>query len=68
MLLFTDGVTEAMNEANEIYGMPRLLKFIRQAEGTVEQEGEALVAEVERFGDGCPQRDDICLVCFRRTD
>jgi serine phosphatase RsbU (regulator of sigma subunit) len=67
MLLFTDGVNEAMNAAHEIYGMTRLLDCVARTAGTVEEMGEELVADVERFCEGCPQRDDICLVCFRRS-
>ena len=66
VLMFTDGVNEAMNPENEIYGMTRLNKLFRSARGTVEKFGQQLVADVEQFGEGRPQRDDICLVCFRR--
>lgn len=66
LLLYTDGVTEAMNAANQIYGTPRLRQFLSGVQGSVEHIGEALVADVEEFCAGRPQRDDICLVYFRR--
>lgn len=67
LLLYTDGVTEAMTAANEIYGLKRLTEFLNHAPLEVEPLGEALVEDVEKFCAGEPQRDDICLICFRRT-
>lgn len=67
MVLYTDGVTEAMTSANEIYGLKRLTEFLSHAPVEVEPLGEALVEDVERYCAGEPQRDDICLICFRRV-
>jgi serine phosphatase RsbU (regulator of sigma subunit) len=33
----------------------------------VAQLKKAILDDVERFCDGLPQRDDMCLVCLRRT-
>lgn len=66
VILFTDGVTEAMNGENDIYGMKRLTAFLKKAPADAEPLGEALVEDVERFCQGRPQHDDICLICFRR--
>lgn len=68
LFFFTDGLTEAMNSKNEIYSQKRIVNFLGNQQGSVEHLGESLVADVERFCEGRPQRDDICLVCFRRTD
>lgn len=68
MFLFTDGLTEAMNPRNEIYSYKRIVEFLKQQSGSVEHLGEALVADVDSYCEGRSQRDDICLVCFRRTD
>ncbi len=67
LVLFTDGVTEAMNSRNEMYGNKRLVAFLEQAPQDVESLGEALVEDVEKFCEGRPQRDDVCLICFRRV-
>ncbi len=64
----TDGVTEAMNPAHEIYGTPRLMAFLKKAPPEAERLGEAIVAEVEAFAAGQAQRDDICLICFHRQE
>jgi serine phosphatase RsbU (regulator of sigma subunit) len=66
IVLATDGVTEAMNPANEIYGTPRLTAFLKKAPAQAAPLGEAIVADIEAFCAGHPQRDDICLICFHR--
>jgi serine phosphatase RsbU (regulator of sigma subunit) len=65
-LLYTDGVTESMNPLNELYGTPRLSTFLSEAPPAVEDLGERLIEDIERFCEGRPQRDDICLLAFRR--
>jgi serine phosphatase RsbU (regulator of sigma subunit) len=68
LFFFTDGLTEAMNSQNEIYSLKRIVAFLKDQDGSVEHLGESLVADVDKFCEGRAQRDDICLVCFRRTD
>jgi serine phosphatase RsbU (regulator of sigma subunit) len=62
VVLYTDGVTEAFNPANEAYGEPRLVNEVRV------HGGEAPAALVERicesvasFSGSAPQSDDITL-------
>ncbi len=66
VLLYTDGVTEAMNHTNECYGSDRLAARLASAGGDVAAVVEAVIEDVESFGDGLAQRDDICLLCFER--
>jgi len=66
LVMLTDGVTEAMNPANEIYGTQRLIGFLKKAPGAAAPLGEAIVADVETFCAGQSQRDDICLICLHR--
>jgi serine phosphatase RsbU (regulator of sigma subunit) len=68
LVLVTDGLTEAMNPAHEIYGAPRLSAFVEQAPPSAASLGEAIVADVVAFVAGEPQRDDICVICIRRLD
>jgi sigma-B regulation protein RsbU (phosphoserine phosphatase) len=68
LYLFTDGLTEAMNPANEIYSQRRIRDFLHHQQGGLEHLGEALVADINQFCHGREQFDDICLVCFRRVD
>lgn len=66
-VFYTDGVTEAMRSDKQIYGGPRLADFISQGPAAVERLVKGIVEDVERFCAGEAQRDDMCLVGFRRT-
>jgi serine phosphatase RsbU (regulator of sigma subunit) len=66
ILLYTDGVTDAMNAQGHVYGSQRIRAAIQGAAGDVEQTGQALLDDVRRFIRGRLPSDDICLVCFER--
>ena len=66
VLMFTDGVTEAMNPANDMYGSRRLLDYFAQAPEAIDLVGEQLIADIESFCENCDQRDDICVIGFQR--
>jgi serine phosphatase RsbU (regulator of sigma subunit) len=68
VVLFTDGVTEAMNPKGDLYGMKRLEETILAAPDDVEGLGSAILADVRHFAAGRAQNDDITLVCFGRTE
>ena len=60
---FTDGVTEAVNEAGEEFGEKRLeAVLIEHAAGTAAESCRAVLARLDRFAAGTMQRDDITLV------
>lgn len=64
--LYTDGVTEAMNGDNEIYGRARLEKFLSQGPSTVDGQIQGIIDDVEQWSAGRPQKDDMCLVSIKR--
>ena len=66
--LFTDGITEAMNPAQNLYDTRLLSKFISTGPASTEDLVKGIVEDVERFCEGRPQADDMCLVCFRRLE
>ena len=66
LLLYTDGVTEAMRSAKEIYGNKRLIDLVSRQSGSIDALVKAVVQDVEVFVEGRPQSDDICLVGFQR--
>ncbi|MBS0262333.1 MAG: SpoIIE family protein phosphatase [Planctomycetes bacterium] len=68
IVMSTDGVTEAMNPAHEIYGTARLMALLKKGPSQAEELGEAIVAEIDAFVAGHSQRDDICLICFHRQE
>lgn len=65
-LMYTDGVTEAMSPENDLYGRERLVHLLRSDAKPIRDLVELIVADVARFAGDRPQRDDICLVGFRR--
>jgi len=63
--LYTDGVTEATNASNELYGEERLLHIMNQnANGTSQNLCEAVKADVDVFVGEAPQFDDITMLCL----
>jgi len=66
LALFTDGISEAMNADNELYGMSRLRKQLAQPSENVDSLGRLILDDVKRFVGGRPQSDDMCLACFGR--
>ncbi|MDE2861806.1 MAG: SpoIIE family protein phosphatase [Chloroflexota bacterium] len=64
VVLYTDGVTEAMNSVDEEFGNDRLLGiFAGGAPKDAQQASDAVFEAVRNFADGTPQSDDItCLI------
>jgi sigma-B regulation protein RsbU (phosphoserine phosphatase) len=61
LLLYTDGITEAMNSAEEEYGSDRLVERFQQLGGCV----NALIMDVQRFSAGSDRSDDATAVLIR---
>jgi sigma-B regulation protein RsbU (phosphoserine phosphatase) len=68
LLFYTDGVTEAMDASQEIYGRERLAATFRRAPTNVRELVPFLVDDVEKFFGDRNQRDDLCVVAFRRSE
>ncbi len=67
VLFYTDGVSEAMNAAGELYGEKRVRRFLRNSRGTAAEIGKALLADVRSHANGRPQNDDITIMIFGRN-
>ena len=66
LLLYTDGVTEAANSADLLYGDARVAVFLAGAgAGSSEQLVRALIGDVARYSEGIAQSDDITLLAMR---
>ena len=65
LFLYTDGVPEATNAENKLYGEDRLLAFMNQ-NATVEATEflPALKANIDEFVGEAPQFDDITMLMF----
>lgn len=65
-LLYTDGVTEAMNPADEMFDEPRLVELAgRERALKTRPLVEKIVAAVHAHADGAEQSDDITLLALR---
>ena len=62
---YTDGVTEATNIHNELYGMERLEVILNKVKcGTPHEILPAVKADVDEFVGEAPQFDDITMLCL----
>lgn len=65
LFLYTDGVTEATNAANELYGEERLRSFMNQhRESGVVEKLHGLKENIDDFVGDAPQFDDITMLAF----
>jgi serine phosphatase RsbU (regulator of sigma subunit) len=69
VLLFTDGVTEAMNAAGDAFGEERLAALVEQHGDLSPQElRERILREIRTFVGGAGQHDDLTLVLLKVDD
>ncbi len=66
VILYTDGVTDAMNPAGDRFGEPELRRALIGAGPKAASAGDAIVKAVQRFVAERQQFDDITLVCLAR--
>lgn len=65
LYLYTDGVTEAINTQQELYGEDRLLATLNQNTSTGPQAVcDAVKADVDAFAGEAEQFDDITMLCI----
>jgi phosphoserine phosphatase RsbU/P len=66
LVLYTDGVTEAFNEAEEYFGEERLMDCVgRHRSLPAKDVLDALLKEIQEFAGSAAQSDDITLVIIR---
>jgi serine phosphatase RsbU (regulator of sigma subunit) len=63
-LLFTDGLSEAMNESAEIFGERRLRDLVEQ-DGDAAGLKDLILGEIRRFVGGAAQHDDMTMVILQ---
>ena len=64
VILYTDGIVEAMNAKEELYGYERFEALIRKSPSNPDRLKSAIIDDVNRFTGLSPQHDDMTLVCF----
>ncbi len=67
--LFTDGVTEAMNEASDLFGEERLSRMLTERiELAPDNLKQRILGAVEAFAGAAEQHDDMTIVLLRVGD
>jgi phosphoserine phosphatase RsbU/P len=66
LFLYTDGVTEAFNTAEQLYGEERLESYLQtHASRSIEDIVNESIQDVTGFSSGMPQSDDITLLAIQ---
>ena len=68
VVIFTDGFSEAMNPANELYGLARLRNRLSEKTSDVTMIGPQILSDIRKFVAGRNQSDDMCMVCIARGE
>lgn len=73
LVLISDGVTEAHNPFQDLYGRERILDYLKsfkQSDQHVESLCRGLDMDIKRFTRGTSQSDDITImaICFKKPD
>ena len=64
--VYTDGVAEATDSSNELFGNERLLKYLnREPDADPRKTLENVMFGIEEFVEDAPQFDDITMLCFK---
>jgi phosphoserine phosphatase RsbU/P len=68
LVIFTDGVIEAVNAKDEEYGEPELIRLVDQSAGLTPAEMlRGLLVELDRYVGNTPQHDDITCLLLKRS-
>jgi phosphoserine phosphatase RsbU/P len=66
LIVFSDGVSEALSAANDEYGEPRILQTVQTNTSAEPPEMlQAIFTDVRTFTKGAPQNDDITALVLR---
>ena len=67
LFVYTDGVTEATDAANTLYGTDRMLEALNRGQDrTPEELLRAVKRDIDLFVGGAPQFDDITMLAIQR--
>ncbi|MEI6153111.1 MAG: SpoIIE family protein phosphatase [Deltaproteobacteria bacterium] len=69
LFLYTDGVTEAMNDKNELFPDDQLKNALHKLHGKpIQETNENIEHEIRHFAQGAPQSDDITMMIIKYKD
>ncbi|MBU6199213.1 MAG: SpoIIE family protein phosphatase [Xanthomonadaceae bacterium] len=66
LLLYTDGLDEAHDVSQQLFGKERVIQTLADSGGSAQGTIDALLADVARFTDGQAQSDDLTLITVAR--
>jgi len=68
VVLYTDGITEAENEAEDMYGTERLLHLVTDIDSAASAEDviEAILQDVAHFAGDAERYDDMTVVVVKK--
>lgn len=67
ILLYSDGITECLNENDELYSEERLIKTLKQVSHlSVQEISRAILASLDEFRNNRPFSDDVTFVLLKR--
>ena len=68
LILYTDGVTEALDDAGDEFGLDRTIRSVRESAASgAPAVIDRLIEDVRNFVGTTPQNDDITLIAIRKT-
>ncbi|HVV99332.1 MAG TPA: PP2C family protein-serine/threonine phosphatase, partial [Planctomycetaceae bacterium] len=67
VVIYTDGVSEAMNPDGSLYGIERIKSLVAGQKTDSAAIGRAILDDVKKHANGRPQNDDITLMSFGRS-
>ena len=66
LFLYTDGIKEAMNKKEELYGYDRIKDILQESsELGVDEIRQKIISDVEEYCSGYPQQDDWTVVIIK---
>lgn len=66
LLMYTDGINEAMSPDRHVFGSKRVRQTLRSGPKRIDELCQSLLTDVRQFTQNQPQNDDICLVAIQR--
>lgn len=68
LILYTDGVTEALNTDGDEFGLDRMIQSVRaSATDGAQTIVKRIIEDVRNFTGSFPQNDDITVIAIRKT-
>lgn len=64
IFLYTDGITEAENEARKFYGEERLMNVLDKYSDSPIELIDAVISDIKDYTGDAPQSDDITMLAF----